>query len=81
MAYSHTSSGIQSKFRRSAEHNGIELDLIGDWADLAAYYAGADGNAWSFSAATGRFSCCGELAEFLAAFAQRYRGRLFDPAT
>lgn len=66
-----------SRFGLTAEHRGISLRLIGDWQDLAGYYEGDDGNAWSVSAGTGRFVNCGEIETFRANFAARFRGRLF----
>jgi hypothetical protein len=38
----------QSRYAVTAEKDGIRMTLIGHWVDLAAYYAGSDGNAWAF---------------------------------
>lgn len=65
----------KARFARFTEHRGIGMSLIGYWADLAGYYAGTDGNAWSY--ACGGWSNCGELASFRANFSRRYRGELF----
>lgn len=72
-----------SRFAATAEVHSrtqpsIALRLIGDWGDLAAYYEGADGNAWTFHASSGRFTNSGEIADFRATFATRCRGVLFD---
>lgn len=68
------------RFAKTYDHKGITLRLIGEWADMAAYYEGSDGNAWSFSASVpgARPSNCGPIAEFRATFASRRRGQLFD---
>ena len=41
--------------------SGVEMTLIGGWSDLAAYYAGSDGNAWSHQ---GSWSNCGPIEDF-----------------
>jgi len=40
---------IRRKFRAQTMHNtkDVKLTLIGGWIDLAGYYAGSDGNAYS----------------------------------
>jgi hypothetical protein len=63
-----------SRYSRTSEHAGITMTLIGYWIDLAAYYRGSDGNAWSWQ---GRWSNCGPVAEFCARLrAGRIRGKL-----
>lgn len=42
------------------------MRLIGCWIDLAAYYLGADGNVWSWSACTHGWSNCGDAETFRA---------------
>lgn len=37
----------KTKYAKDTEWHGIKLRLIGGWSDLAAYYAGSDGNAWA----------------------------------
>lgn len=56
--------------------SGVNLQLIGYWSDLAAYYEGDDGNAWSYGVGA-RITCCGPIDSFREHFAQRYRGELF----
>lgn len=41
----------------------IKMRLIGGWIDLAGYYAGSDGNAWSYQSG---WSNQGPLSEFVA---------------
>ena len=36
-----------NRYAKQTNFNGIKMTLIGGWNDLAAYYAGSDGNAWS----------------------------------
>ena len=55
----------------------VNLRLIGSWVDLAKYWEGDDGNAWS-SGVTGSLVNRGPIAEFRANFANRYRGTLTD---
>lgn len=54
------------------------MTLIGEWSDLAAYYQGDDGNAWSVSSPPCHWSNCGPIGDFLAHFPSRWRGKLFD---
>ena len=68
------------RYAIETDRHGITMRLIGEWLDLAAYYEGSDGNAWSFNACTGGWSNCGPVADFRANFAQRYRGALFPVA-
>lgn len=37
----------RTKFAPATEHNGIQMKRIGGWQDLAGYYSGSDGNAWT----------------------------------
>lgn len=64
-------------FAKQTSHAGIDMVLIGQWQDLAAYYAGSDGNAWCWQ---GRWSNEGPLPEFRATFNQRRRGQLTEGA-
>lgn len=65
------------RYAQSAETSkGVKLRLIGYWVDLAAYYEGDDGNAYSCGV-TGRFSNCGEIGAFRSNFKTRFRGELF----
>lgn len=66
------------RFAKLTDHRGIDMSLIGHWSDLAAYYSGSDGNAWTWSAATGKWSNSGELESFVKNFYQRFRGVLYD---
>lgn len=59
------------------EYKNIKMTLIGEWIDLAYYYRGSDGNAWSFSRCTNRWSNMGEIESFILNFEKRYRGKLF----
>lgn len=61
-----------------AIHKDIEMTVIGDWIDLAVYYSGSDGNAWSFSRCTNKWTNCGNLETFRENFSKRYRGKLFE---
>lgn len=36
-----------NRYAKETDFNGIKMTLIGGWSDLAAYYSGSDGNAWS----------------------------------
>lgn len=58
---------------------GVKCKLIGRWGDMVAYYAGDDGNAYSFNACIpgARVVCDGNLEEFRARFGRMYRGELF----
>lgn len=52
------------------------MTLIGYWIDLAAYYRGSDGNAWSYQS---RWTNCGPVAEFCARLrAGQVRGKLLQ---
>lgn len=67
------------RFAKTHEtRKGVKLRLIGQWKDLAAYYEGEDGNAYSFSACIvgAGFVNCGPVAEFRATFNGKYRGEL-----
>ena len=69
------------KFAATTELNGIRLTLIGHWSDLAAYYAGSDGNAWMFHTGStygGPWSNLGPLAKFREMFSKKHRGTLFE---
>ena len=35
--------------RQTIGPHGVKMAMIGGWSDLCAYYAGSDGNAWSYS--------------------------------
>jgi len=65
------------RYAVETECHGITMRLIGEWIDLAAYYSGSDGNAWTYSATTGGWSNGGDLESFRASFERRYRGALF----
>lgn len=65
------------QFAQETESRGIRMTLVGQWADLVAYYRGTDGNAWSWSGCTGSWSNEGEYADFVRTFSQRRRGHLF----
>ena len=53
---------------------GIRMTRIGGWSDLTAYYAGSDGNAWSYWHV---WTNHGELVAFkLALMMGKYRGEL-----
>ena len=70
-----------SRFAKTYETaKGVKLKLIGEWQDLAAYYEGEDGNAWSFSACVpgARPVNCGPIAEFRDTFKGKFRGELFS---
>lgn len=60
----------------TAEHNGIKMKIIGGWQDLASYYSGSDGNAWSYSHCTRKWSNQGNEVDFRARFDRMYRGKL-----
>ena len=63
-----------ARYARTSEHHGIRMELIGYWIDLAAYYRGSDGNAWSYQS---RWTNCGPVDEFCARVrAGRIRGKL-----
>lgn len=36
------------EYSNTTHHDEIAMILIGQWQDLAAYYEGSDGNAWSY---------------------------------
>lgn len=63
-------------FAINTEHNGINLTLAGQWQDLAAYYRGDDGSAWTFSTCTNSWSNEGDWESFMAHFSTRRRGTL-----
>ena len=67
---------ITYKFSETTTHNGINMQLIGQWIDLAAYYRGSDGNAWLFHNSGHSWVNEGDCAEFIANFKQRRRGKL-----
>lgn len=65
-------------YAKETEAHGIKMRLIGGWMDLAAYYAGSDGNAWSYQSG---WSNCGPLAEFIKnGKLARVRGELLPNA-
>jgi len=68
------------RYSRTSEYSGIRMTLIGYWIDLAAYYRGSDGNAWSFGSAGSygsRWTNCGPVEEFCARLrAGKIRGKL-----
>jgi hypothetical protein len=67
-------SNYLERYSKATEHDGISMTLIGYWIDLAAYYAGSDGNAWAFQM---RWANCGPVEEFKARLAQgKVRGKL-----
>ena len=66
-------SGRDDKWSKESVHNGIKMQLIGTWEDLAGYYEGSDGNAWKFQTS---WSNLGPVDEFKANFKNRYRGKL-----
>lgn len=49
-------------FAKQTEWNGIKMTRIGGWIDIAAYYAGSDGNVWAFQMRS--FSNCGPIENF-----------------
>lgn len=56
---------------------GKTMTLIGSWIDLAAYYAGDDGNAWMYHTSTNSWVNQGELNEFKQRLAAgKFRGKL-----
>lgn len=70
---------IQDLCSKETEHHGVKMAMIGYWSDLVAYYAGSDGNAWSFSNGAGyggNWSNEGPINEFVASFGKRRRGQL-----
>lgn len=69
-----TTDRYVERYAKQAEHDGIQMRLIGHWIDLAAYYEGSDGNAWSFQ---GRWVSQGPVDAFKARMsAGRIRGVL-----
>lgn len=67
-------------FATDTEYNGIQMTLAGQWQDMAAYYRGDDGSAWTYNQCTRSWSNCGDYAEFVATFDQRRRGKLIQLA-
>ena len=65
------------KFARHTEHTNIKMRLIGQWADLAAYYEGSDGNVWTFHVSGRSWANEGPIEEFRRTFTKRRRGELF----
>lgn len=64
-------------FSINTEHNGINMTLVGQWQDLAAYYRGDNGSAWIYNHCTRGWSNAGSYEEFLARFQRKfYRGKL-----
>ena len=53
------------RYSKTTELDGIKMTLIGTRSDLGAYYRGADGNVWFYSACTRRWSNWGSLDLFL----------------
>lgn len=63
-----------NRYARTSEHRNIRMTLIGYWIDLAAYYRGSDGNAWSYQSG---WTNCGPVDEFCSRVrAGRIRGKL-----
>lgn len=53
------------------------MKLIGGWSDLCAYYAGSDGNCWSYHMAPLGWSNNGPVDQFKERIkAGRFRGEL-----
>lgn len=72
---------MQDICSKETEHWGIKMTMIGYWQDLQAYYAGSDGNVYSFSNGAGyggNWSNCGPIDEFRSALlsGKRFRGQL-----
>lgn len=66
------------RFSRQTETGNIKLVLIGGWQDLAAYYAGDDGNAWKLQG-NSSFTNCGELEGFKHRVRTgQFRGKIFS---
>lgn len=66
---------IWKESAKETEAHGVKLSRIGGWIDLAIYYAGSDGNAWSYQ--SGHWTNMGELEAFKARLAKGfYRGEL-----
>ncbi len=67
-------------FAQETEYDGKRMTLVGQWADLAAYYRADDGGAWCYNHCVGRWANCGSYEEFVETFAKMRRGKLFDKA-
>lgn len=65
-----------SRYAKESESRGIKMRLIGHWIDLAAYYAGSDGNAWMWHN-SGQWVNEGPLNEFIELFPKRHKGLLY----
>lgn len=64
-------------FSSNHEHEGINLTLVGQWQDLAAYYRGDNGSAWIYNHCTRGWTNAGTYAEFIERFSNgKYRGKL-----
>jgi len=46
------------RWAEKTKYRGIDMELVGTWLDLSAYYKGSDGNYWSYQ--SGRWSNQGE---------------------
>lgn len=61
-------------FAKQTSAMGIDMELIGGWADLAGYYKGSDGNAWAYQSG---WTNQGPIAEFITRLqAGNIRGEL-----
>lgn len=67
---------MRANFANNCEHDGVHMTLVGQWRDMAAYYRGDDGSAWTFNLCTGRWSNSGSYAEFIQTFSTKHRGQL-----
>lgn len=68
--------------RRTMNHvtsagKSIKMQQIGGWIDLATYWSGDDGNAWTCHHSTGRWTNNGPVDAFREQFPTRFRGELF----
>ena len=68
-----------SKVTQTPDSNSSDAVLIASWLELVAYYLSpTTGNVWSYHRSTGGWSNCGNVEEFCASFATRYRGKMIE---
>lgn len=52
----------RTRYAPLTRNGDIHMSLIGHWIDLAAYYRGSDGNAWSYQSG---WTNCGPCEQFV----------------
>jgi hypothetical protein len=63
---------------RTRDGRVITMTQIGRWLELATYWRGSDGNAWTHHSCSGAWTNNGPADTFRERFGTAFRGQLFE---